>query len=173
MPTKSNIFKQYPNMFFIETGSYMGDGISQAIEANFDTIISIELSDKYYNICKQKFKNYQHVNIIKGDSSEVLPSIIGNIDHPITFWLDGHYSCGDTACGKYWAPLIQELEAIKNHKINHHTILIDDMRCWKSFSEKHGFDTSDIIKMLNHINSNYNIEYADGYTENDILIAYV
>ena len=52
MPSKKEIFQKYINNYFIETGSYLGDGIQQAIDAGFKNIISIELSDKYFNICK-------------------------------------------------------------------------------------------------------------------------
>lgn len=56
--------------------------------------------------------------------------MLDNINERITFWLDGYYSCCDTALGKYWSPLIQELEHIKNHSIKNHIILIDDMQYW-------------------------------------------
>lgn len=166
-----NIFKKYKNKYFIETGSYLGNGIQNAIDAGFEFIYSIELSDKYFNICKDKFKNNNNVNIIKGDSCELLFDLIKNIDEPITFWLDGHYSCGDTALGKYWAPLIQELEQIKNHHIKTHTIIIDDMRCWVEPNDVHGFYTPDIINKLKEININYVFSYENGSVSDDILVS--
>jgi len=168
----SNTFMKYKNTdYFIETGSYLGNGIQNAIDAGFKYIYSIELSDKYYNICKEKFSNNPNVTIIKGDSCEVLYDVIKNINEPITFWLDGHYSCEDTALGKHWAPLIQELEQIKNHPIKNHTILIDDMRCWLEPNPVHGFYTPDIINKLNEINSDYEYIYENGHNVNDILVS--
>jgi len=171
MPSKKEIFKKYINNYFIETGSYLGDGIQQAIDAGFKKIISIELSDKYYNLCKNKFKNNLNVKIIHGDSFKILPTIISEINEPITFWLDGHYSCDDTALGEYWTPLIQELDEIKKHKIKNHTILIDDMRCWKEPNPVHGFCTLDIFNKLKEINNLYHFLYEDGIEQNDILVA--
>lgn len=168
---RTNIFKKYPNSVFIETGSYFGDGINYAIEAGYDKIYSIELSDKYYDICTNRFRNNTNVTIIKGDSCEKLNELIQEIDCPVTFWLDGHYSCGDTALGKYWTPLMVELEHIKQHKIKSHTILIDDMRCWVEYNENHGFVTNDIIEKVKEINSEYIISFEDGYVENDVLVA--
>ena len=46
MPSKVENFKKYPNPVFVETGSLMGDGIQQALEAGFQKVISIELSEK-------------------------------------------------------------------------------------------------------------------------------
>jgi hypothetical protein len=103
----------------------------------------------------------------------VLPDILKKIDSPITFWLDGHHSCGDTALGEHWAPLMQELDVIKEHPLNTHTILIDDMRCWEKPSEVHGFFKDDIFKKLREINPNYKFTYEDGHVPNDILVAHL
>lgn len=173
MPLKTNIFKNYPNKYFIETGSYLGDGIQLAIDAGFKNIISIELSDKYFAICTERFKEHPFVKILQGDSCEVLVDVIKEINEPITFWLDGHYSCGDTAIGKHWTPLMVELQQIKEHTIKEHTIIIDDIRCWRSYSEKHGFQLSDILEKLKEINNKYEIEYFEGEEIDDVLIAKV
>jgi len=100
-----------------------------------------------------------------------LPDLLKEIDEPATFWLDGHHSAGDTAFGDYRAPLIQELDAIKNHPIKNHTILIDDMRCWQTPNPDLGFWKEDIFNMLNEINPDYEISYLDGYCKDDILAA--
>jgi hypothetical protein len=173
MPSNTQVFKKYPNKTFIETGSFMGDGIQQALDAGFEKVISIELSDKYYEICKNRFFNNTNVLIVKGDSYKVMPDILKDINESVTFWLDGHHSCGDTALGDYWAPLIQELKVIETHKIKKHTILIDDMRCWQLPSDVHGFYKDDIFKKLKDINPEYSLTYEDGYQEDDILVAHI
>ena len=169
--TRNDLFRKYMNPVFIETGSYTGNGILEAINANFSDIYSIELSDKYYDLCCDKFKNYKNVHIIKGDSSLVLFNLIDNIDQNITFWLDGHCSEGDTAKGIHYTPLIQELEQIKKHRINKHTIIIDDMRLWLEEDINIGFGKDKIIEKIMEININYNIIYENGYINNDILVA--
>ena len=173
MPSKSEIFKKYLNKKFIETGSFMGDGIQQALDAGFENVISIELSDKYFSICENRFSSDNKVKIVKGDSFKVLPSILSEIDTTVTFWLDGHHSCGDTALGDFWAPLIQELDVIKEHKIKNHTILIDDMRCWEHPNPVHGFYKEDIFSKLLEINKDYKFTFEDGQFENDILVAHL
>ena len=88
-----NIFNKYNyNSYFIETGSYYGGGIEFAIEAGFKNIISIEITQKYYELCKEKFKNNKNVKIVLGDSVKELGNILSKINKPVTFWLDGHYT---------------------------------------------------------------------------------
>src|SRR5262249_16050226 len=42
------------------------------------------------------------------------------------FWLDGHYSGGDTAKGGRETPIMEEIQAILAHPVRDHIILIDD-----------------------------------------------
>ena len=178
MPSSQENFKKYQNPFFIETGSHKGEGIDSALSAGFERVISIELSDEYFSFCVEKFKNTPSVKIVKGDSYKVLPEILSEVKEKITFWLDGHYSCGNTAMGDYWSPLMQELDAIKNHPIKEHTIMIDDVRCWqKHLTDKHGFWIEDVEEKLKEKNEKYTLEYIDGTDHNgqpipnDILVA--
>lgn len=167
---KSNIFKKYKNSFFVETGCHLGNGIKNALGAGFKYIYSIELSPMFYNKCRNKFAKNKNVVLVLGDSSEKLFSVIENIKEPITFWLDGHYSGGNTARGKYESPLIQELEQIKRHPINNHIIIIDDMREWVDHNE---FKHYDIYTALKEINKNYKFIREKGVVEKDILVAKV
>lgn len=167
-------FKPYINPVFIETGSYCGEGIQAALMSGFKTVISIELSEHYYNLCKDIFKDDARVKLYFGDSTDVLPEILKDINTPCTFWLDGHW-CGDvTACGPNPVPLMEELQAIKNHHIKTHTILIDDMRLlrahdaeWKDLK----YTIHDLENMVRSINPAYTIEYDFGVVRDDILIA--
>jgi len=169
-------FSKYKSPIFLETGSYLGDGISAAIQAGFEEIYSIELSRKYYEHCKRKFSRNPNVHIIFGDSALMLSSVIAPIDRKITFWLDGHYSSGDTACGTYKVPLIYELEQMKAHPIKAHTILIDDIRLLRT-KQNEFCDVkecvSDVENIITSINRDYTITYIDGITSNDIMVAQV
>lgn len=170
MPGNLEVFKKSNEKnFFIETGCYIGDGIADAISAGYKNII--EIAEHYQRVCLERFKNNQNVNIIIGDSSEILYDTIKDIDSPITFWLDGHFSGANTGMGKYEFPLIQELDQIARHSIKTHTIMIDDMRLFQD--KKYGFDKNMIIEKILEINKEYKISYEDGYQEKDILIASV
>ena len=41
MPSTTENFKKYLNNIFVETGSYLGDGIQKAINSVYKNIISI------------------------------------------------------------------------------------------------------------------------------------
>jgi hypothetical protein len=172
MPIIDNLFERYKNTdYFIESGSFTGNGIQRAIEAGFTHISSIELSQEYFKHCEMRFKNNSRVHLFLGDTEDVLEMIIAQITEPITFWLDGHYSGANTALGKHESPLMQELEIIKRHPVNIHTIMIDDLRCWKR--PHYDFDTDNIIEFLKTINQNYEIVLEDGIEKNDILVAHI
>ena len=92
MPAYKELFQRYPNRIFIETGSYVGDGIQSALDAGFETIYSIELSSQLFSHCCRRFEWDPRVLVCHGDSGEMLPGILKYIDEPVTFWLDSHYS---------------------------------------------------------------------------------
>lgn len=177
MPALPDLFGKYKNSVFIETGSYLGDGVQLALNAGFDKVISIELSDYHFNICVERFKGNSKVEIVKGESFKVLPEILAKINTKITFWLDGHYSEGGTALGEYAIPILQELEAISIHHIKEHTILIDDMRCMVRNPPHVNFDKEDVINKIYGVNPSYRITYENGtmfgqyLLPNDILVA--
>jgi hypothetical protein len=171
MPIVNNIFEKYKNEYFLETGSHVGDGIQKALSAGFTNIISIELSENYHNYCKKRFRDNKYVHLYFGDSEDLLDKIIFHIGKPITFWLDGHYSAGNTAFGKHESPLMQELEIIKNHPIKNHTLIIDDLRVW--IKPQFDFDKDDIYEFVKTINPEYKIVYEDGFITNDIMVAYI
>ncbi|GAB4188255.1 MAG: hypothetical protein Tsb0015_08080 [Simkaniaceae bacterium] len=164
-------FANYPNYYFVESGSFTGEGINNALKSGkFKEIHSIELSDKFFSQCKNLFRSYSQVHLWHGDSGDILGKVIKNLNKPITFWLDGHYSGGETAKGKNYSPIIRELEHIQKHPIKNHTILIDDVRLMgtKSFDN---VTLEMIIEKIYEINPYYEISFQRGYVDNDILVA--
>jgi hypothetical protein len=113
-----------------------------------------------------------NVNVVFGDSLDVLWDLIKSIYSPVTFWLDGHYSNKTTLHSSVgWSPLLYELDIIKKHKIKNHTILIDDIRCFSKNNGCYKFDANDIVQKLLDINPLYNFSYENGYIANDVLVA--
>lgn len=173
-------FKPYLNPVFIESGTYAGEGVRAALRAGFESIISIELSDYYFSLCRERYKNFSNVQLLYGDSVLVLPKVLKNINQCCTFWLDGHWMGGEEVIKKtgiYDVPLMEELKIIATHPIKEHTILIDDMRLVRDKNSEWGplinFCTCDIEEMIHSINPKYKITYVDGYKSDDILVAQV
>lgn len=168
----TDVFVKYPNSYFVETGSYVGDGIQMAIDAGFKKIYSIELKEMFYENCCLRFAFYPFVKLFLGDSSKVLPVVLDEIDAPATFWLDGHYSGSDTVKGKTNTPLLEELDHIAKHHINTHTILIDDIRQFGT-REMDFISLQEVIEKIQSMNPDYEFLFEDGYSKGDILVAIV
>lgn len=120
--------QQYNIDILVETGTYLGDMI-WAQRKDFEKIYSIELSPLFADLAKKRFNKQQHVTIIEGDSGVVMNSLIKRLDQKTIFWLDGHYSGGETACSGKECPVFEELNAIFQSDIEH-VLLIDDARCF-------------------------------------------
>lgn len=128
---KQRTVKEYARRFsihvLVETGTYCGDMV-KATRNKFEKIFSVELDKTYYEQAKRKFAKFAHILIIQGDSGEILPRILGEISQPCLFWLDAHYSGGNTAKGDIETPIMRELQLIFDHAHGEQVILIDDAR---------------------------------------------
>ncbi|NDE63765.1 MAG: hypothetical protein EB053_05365 [Chlamydiae bacterium] len=166
------------NRVFVETGTYRGGGVKQAIEAGFEEIHSFENWKKFHIIARKLFKRHRkQVFLHYGDSATQLWPVIQKIDRPITFWLDAHNATdpGTDPHAKN-SPLMQELEQIQMHPIKDHIILIDDIDLCGGYM----FDyvTLDQIKQkILQINPKYTFFFLDGGElgrfKNSILVAQV
>jgi hypothetical protein len=157
---------------FIETGSYLGDAIQTALDFGFKNIHSIELKKEFFENCVERYKNFKNVKLWQGESSDCITEIIKNENNQIVFWLDAHAS-GPVPGGRYGgSPLIQELQAIGEHHIKNHIIIIDDVRLFGS-EEWSGLQKEQVIDSILNINYKYRITYIDGHIPGDIMIARV
>lgn len=111
---------------YIETGTYLGDGIKSTMN-NYENVHSIELSEKWYHHNLEQFKENNNVKMYLGDSKLILPELLNDIQEPVTIYLDAHYSGGTTEFGAEETPLLFELEILKNRTYDD-IIIIDDCR---------------------------------------------
>ncbi len=102
----------------------------QAMKGYFDRIYSIELSEDLYRKAKKRFETSKNIALICGDSAKELVNIIERLDRPALFWLDGHYSAGETAKGDKNTPVFEELSQILIGPDTEHVVIIDDARCF-------------------------------------------
>ena len=110
---------------FVEGGTYKG-GTAKKMSETFRKVYTIEKSDAMFDIAKENLKDISNVTMLKGDTREHLSKILDNNDN-IIFWLDAHWSGGDTYGEEDECPLIEELEIIFEYSKNY-VILIDDAR---------------------------------------------
>jgi hypothetical protein len=128
---KQRVVRDYAQRFalrvLIETGTYFGDMVN-AMVGDFDRIVSVELDACLAQRAQEHFRWTKKVEILRGDSAEVLPHVLAGLEERALFWLDGHFSSGITARGACDTPVGAEVRAILNHCIKDHVILIDDAR---------------------------------------------
>jgi hypothetical protein len=113
----------------VETGTNRGHTVAASL-GTFDIIYSIELLDELFDYCQRRFARRKKVRLRCGDSVSELPRILSELNEPALFWLDAHYSGEGTARGEQDTPIMRELQAISEHHIQAHVILIDDARCF-------------------------------------------
>jgi len=144
---------------FIETGTYMG-GTAKSAAEHFDIVHTIEISEHMYNTYGQ---NITESNVTRhlGDSKNVLPEILKNIsqEQSVVFWLDGHYSGGETGGAEHPYPLIEELNFVLQRPND--IILIDDARLFFSGNGKNCPTISEIIFTLPNNAKSHFVQIVD------------
>ena len=120
------------NANWIETGTYMGD-TTHYLSKKYPHIYSIEPQVVFYKAALSRFKN-QNVTIFNDVSENVFPILLPKLKNNLNFWLDGHYSGGETFKGNKQCPIIDELNAIEVNFNNFEkiSIFIDDVRLFLS-----------------------------------------
>ena len=111
---------------FVETGTFRGDTVAR-IGPMVPRLVSIELDDVLYERARNRFRSRPNVEILHGDSAELLPEVVRTLHGSAVFWLDGHYSGGPTALGTDTTPIFSELQAILTSEQSH-VALVDDVR---------------------------------------------
>ncbi len=118
---------QFGTRTLVETGTFRGD-MMHALSDQFDQLYSIELSEQLFQKATERFRDRSHIEILQGDSGRVLGELVPKLKARTLFWLDGHYSAGETAKGEKDTPIYEELAHILNDQRFEHVVLIDDAR---------------------------------------------
>jgi hypothetical protein len=131
---KEKVLEMYSikNANWIETGTFRGD-TTHYLSKRFPHIYSIEPQVKFYNAALNRFKS-KNVTLFNDVSENVLPILLPTLKDNLNFWLDGHYSGGETFKGKKECPIEDELNSIEVSFDNFEkiSIFIDDVRTFLS-----------------------------------------
>jgi len=119
---------EYGLRSLVETGTYRGDMVENT-RRQFDRVYSIELSPDLHAQARQRFARVANVELIQGDSARQIPILLERLTEPALFWLDGHYSSGETARGSKDTPVMDELVHVLARQ-QRDVIVIDDARCF-------------------------------------------
>jgi len=163
--------------FFIETGTYVGETIFN-MEPYFNKLYTIEYSNDLFNSVKNKY-NGNKIDFILGDSSIIFETLLPTINQNTIFFLDGHWSSGNTGRSAKDCPLIEEITHINNLFQHKAIIIIDDYRLFglNNLNSNQNEDWSDITKdkLLNILEKRIeNVYHLDSvYSNDDRLIIHI
>jgi hypothetical protein len=117
---------KYGLRVLVETGTYYGEMVA-AMKNQFELIYSVEYDPELAGRAVQRFARHPNIQILQGDSRQLLPELLKMLTQPSLFWLDaGYYGWSGTQGDS--GRLSMELEAILRHPVKGHIILIDDAR---------------------------------------------
>ena len=173
-------WNEYISDTLVESGTYFGAAVLAALTKGVRVVHTIEIDKVLYNYNVEKMtetlllngagslslkpkhatfniRNLIQVNYYLGDSCEILPQLLPQLNTQLSFWLDGHVS-SDTGIASTASliggkePLFHELDIIKNHSVKNHIIFID-------IDSPDNWDRLDEIKsFIKSINPHYTIE---------------
>jgi len=141
---------------FVETGTFLGDTLAYVAKSGAKCT-SIELSNELFDAACVRFRGKNNVKLLHGDSGRLIPELLVNIDNPVLFWLDGHFSGGVTASATIHTPISSELDEILNHSVKQHVVLIDDARL---FDGTNGYPHIDELLSVIRRDGNYIVEVS-------------
>lgn len=137
----SRIKEEYNCDYFFETGTWKGDGVAHAQKIGFKRIYSSEIIPEIADRAKKRFAHDKSIEILLGNSTEVLRNTLGSIPGNCIFWLDAHFPGAEEGLEQYNAfedesvklPLEEEILAIKAIRPGFRdVILIDDLRIYET-----------------------------------------
>lgn len=121
----------------IETGTFEGEG-TFFLAKRFPRVITIEILPEYIDKVKN-ISTHSNIEYILGDSRDILPNVLENLNESAIFWLDAHNTFQYFGSTEDDCPLLEELDAIFDHiekHYNQHFIFIDDLNSFLPKEEK-------------------------------------
>jgi hypothetical protein len=109
----------------IESGTYAGEGARRLAQV-FPVVVTIEIMPHIAAQAKARLEG-TGIQTLVGDSVELLPGLRSG--PPTFYWLDGHWSGGDTGGAHNQCPVLNELGALEDGDPLD-CILIDDARLY-------------------------------------------
>ena len=109
----------------VETGTYRGGG-ARSLAHMFDSVVTVELSPELHASAATALADLRHVTALCGNSADVLPGL-ADASIPTLWFLDGHWSGGETAGEEAECPVLGEIAALRAGHVDD-CVVIDDAR---------------------------------------------
>jgi hypothetical protein len=120
------------HMNFYESGTYYGTTTLE-MQPHFKQIFTIEVSVHIFENTHKYLTQYSNITHINGATEDIIKDIIvNNNQSEFIFFLDGHYSSGDTESSNIHVPLLEELKQINTYYKKKGLIIVDDYNLFKT-----------------------------------------
>jgi hypothetical protein len=140
---------------WIETGTYKGH-TSLFLSKIGEVVYSLEPMVKIFHKTQHHLRFIANIYILNVSSENGFEKTINEVlsqerikGLPINFWLDGHFSGGETFLGSSPTPISAELEIISKMLplFDESSIFVDDVRCFSSnsFNEHESYPQLNIL----------------------------
>ena len=151
---------------FVETGTNEGETI-EAASGIFENCITIELSEELHGRASRRLA-YTRIRFELGDSCQVLSRLSRELLAPAVFYLDAHFSGGETARGAEDVPLLREVALLGARK-QQDLLVIDDASLF-GFSPQDGLNEDWSAVKVETILAAFGKEQACYLIEHDRMI---
>ena len=116
---------------FYESGTYYGS-TTLNMQLYFKKIITVEVSLNVFERSHSYLNSHPNITHINGASEDILKDILATNTEEFIFFLDGHYSSGDTGSSTLDVPLLEELSHINNLYKKKGLIIVDDFNLFET-----------------------------------------
>ena len=117
-----------PEAVAIETGTFQGRS-ARILAKNFTYVHTIEQDAALARNATKKLATFTNISVKFGPSKDILPKCLPDGSVPCLFWLDAHFSGGQTSAIGNPCPVLDELQVVlANRKADNTIILVDDIR---------------------------------------------
>ena len=110
----------------METGTFRGDSTAELARI-FPRVVTIEISDELAERARERFAAAPHVTVLQGDSAVALRDVA---DPTVAtfYFLDAHWSGGETGGEEIDCPIVDELAVLRDAGGPDDVVVIDDLR---------------------------------------------
>ena len=122
---------------WVETGTYLGR-TTEVLAKMSKRVLSIEPSIELHKKSLARLGAIQNIELFNGSSEELFNYACTQVNGSVSFWLDGHFSGGETFKGEQDCPIEYELAVISQHMPSYDRVFvyIDDFRLFRDSEEQ-------------------------------------
>jgi hypothetical protein len=133
---KQSYLSKQQSLVWIETGTFKGK-TTEILATTSSHVTTIEAQEFFYSANAKKFSKIENITALCGESDKLIAVAIQNYINSdslsINFFLDAHYSGGETHGFNHRSPVLGELEVIERFlpKLRDVSVFIDDFRLFQ------------------------------------------